>query len=74
MEFIFESKNRVCDGAIENCMFGGHLAILAKLNLLANKSIYWSKGCLASESEQILVIFGFGFVWYLSAAYCRETR
>jgi hypothetical protein len=26
--------------------------ILANNNLLANKSIYWSKGLLASESQQ----------------------
>jgi hypothetical protein len=35
--FLGES-NMVCEGAIENCTFG---AVLAKLNLLANKSIYW---------------------------------
>jgi hypothetical protein len=28
------------------------LLVLAKLNLLANKSIYWPKRHLASESEQ----------------------
>ena len=42
--FLGESKNGVCDGVIENCTFGGYPAVLAKLNLLANKSIYWSKG------------------------------
>jgi hypothetical protein len=31
---------------------GGHPAVLAKLNLLANKSIYWPSPALASESEQ----------------------
>jgi hypothetical protein len=31
----------VCEEAIENCTFGKHPAVLAKLNLLANKSIYW---------------------------------
>jgi hypothetical protein len=36
--------NLLCGGAIEKCTFGEHSAVLAKLILLANKSIYWSKG------------------------------
>ena len=42
--FLGASKNGNWDGAIKNCTFSGHPAILAKLNLLANKSIYWSNG------------------------------
>jgi hypothetical protein len=49
----------VCEGAIENCTFG---AVLAKLNLLANKSIYWplvewiwadSVGSLSSSTDLV---------------------
>jgi hypothetical protein len=40
---------------IKNCSFGEHLSVLAKLYLLANKSIYWSKRHLAGESEQIII-------------------
>jgi len=39
-----ESKIGVWKGIIKNCTFGEHPAVLVKLNLLANKSIYWSKG------------------------------
>jgi hypothetical protein len=42
--FLGESKNGIWEGTIKNCTFGEHPAVLAKLNLLANKSIYWSKG------------------------------
>jgi hypothetical protein len=45
-------KNGRCDGAIVNCTFGEHPAVLANNNLLANKSIYWPSPPLASESEQ----------------------
>ena len=50
--FLRESKNGNWDEAIKNCSFGGHPAVLAKFNLLANKSIYWPRRHLASESEQ----------------------
>jgi hypothetical protein len=42
--FLSESKNGIWEGIIKNCTFSEHLVVLAKLNLLANKSIYWSKG------------------------------
>jgi hypothetical protein len=38
---------------MENCTFGEYPAVLTKLKLLANTSIYWSKSRLASGSEQI---------------------
>jgi hypothetical protein len=38
---------------MENCTFGEYPAVLAKLKLLANTSIYWPKSRLANESEQI---------------------
>ena len=44
MLFLSKSKKGVCGRAIENCTFGKHPAVLAKLNLLANKPIYWSRG------------------------------
>jgi len=51
--FLGESKNGNWDGAIKNCTLSEHPAVLANNNLLTNKSIYWPKGLLASESEQI---------------------
>jgi hypothetical protein len=42
--FLGESKNGIWEGIIKNCTFGEHPAALVKQNLLANKSIYWSKG------------------------------
>jgi hypothetical protein len=48
-----ELKNDGCDGATESCTFGEHPAVLAKLNLLANKSIHWPRRHLANESEHI---------------------
>ena len=53
--FLGHLKNDGCDGAIKNCTFGEHPAVLAKRNLLANKSSYWPRRHLASESEQIPV-------------------
>jgi len=37
---------------MENCTFAEHPGVLAKLKLLANKSIYWPKADLVSGSEQ----------------------
>ena len=51
--FYANRKNGNWNGAIKNCTFGGHLAVLTKSDLLANKSIYWPKRHLASESEHI---------------------
>jgi hypothetical protein len=45
----------ICKELIKNCSFSGHLSVLAKLYLLTNKSIYWSKRHLAGESEQAAV-------------------
>jgi hypothetical protein len=48
---LMRLKNSGCNEAIKNCTFGGHPAALAKINLFAKKSIYWSSPRLARESE-----------------------
>jgi hypothetical protein len=51
--FLSEWKNSICYKVIKNYTFTKHLVILAKINLLVKKSIYWPRWHLASESEQI---------------------